>query len=837
MNAPQVHTNGTGKSFLKKAAKLLLYGLLGFVLLIVGAGIWIAANEEKIKSMMIEAINKELKAEIKVGKIDLVFWKHFPLVALEFEKVLIPGNGPTANGENLLDADNLFVQFNLWDILSGNYTISRIELRHGTVHVRHRGGTFGNFDLLKNDSTTSEQPSSIALSKIILDDISLIFEIPDREQAGLAHIHKAVLSGNFKKGGMELNISWEIQLDELRQKEEHLEFHRSFEGKITLSEKDGDLHIPQGRVQTGSMRFDIKGFSGDTYWFDLQGKDLDIQSFLSLLPDKYADMREAYQSKGRFTAQVYLSTDQVRVELGISNGEVKHEQSGIRMENISLSAQYLKEKGSETISITQLIGSVSGDAFQGKLLIPNLSDGNAQWELQGRFDLTHWTSFIPQLPLQQVQGQVELHLAYSGPLKPEEAGQWTHARGEAIFQDVSFSVPGFQLPVEQLQGQFEWTDRGLFAEKLEGRVGRSDVNISGELLGLFNRLSGGTDPLKIQGNWYSRNLYVDELTEALGSGKKDGGFQMPDFLALQCEISVDQLIYKDFTAKSLQAILNIRPDIIVLQNALWSTCSGSMALSGRLIPEQNGFRLQANGNLAQIDVPSIFRSFGNFGQNKLQAEHLAGDLSGSAEVSLKLDGNLKPDVKSTQARLQIRIVQGRLSGFEPLQALSGFIREESLKDIRFETLENEISIRDEMIVIPSMDIRSSALNLVLSGTHSFTNEVDYRFNLLLKDLLAAKFKKRNKQQDEFGEITEEEGGLRLFIKMSGPADNPKMAYDMASVIRKIPEDLRREVQETKKLLREEFGLFARDSSLTPENPLPKRPNNNRVRHRDDFEFE
>jgi hypothetical protein len=60
---------------------------------------------------------------------------------------------------------------------------------------------------------------------------------------------------------------------------------------------------------------------------------------------------------------------------------------------------------------------------------------------------------------------------------------------------------------------------------------------------------------------------------------------------------------------------------------------------------------------------------------------------------------------------------------------------------------------------------------------------------------------------------------------------------MQSVLRKIPEDLKREMQRTSALIREEFGLPPKDTTKRQEPPLPRRPNPNRVRSQDGFEFE
>ena len=68
---------------------------------------------------------------------------------------------------------------------------------------------------------------------------------------------------------------------------------------------------------------------------------------------------------------------------------------------------------------------------------------------------------------------------------------------------------------------------------------------------------------------------------------------------------------------------------------------------------------------------------------------------------------------------------------------------EELKNVKFSTLKNTIRIEHNIIKIPAMEIKSSALSVFISGTHSFDNEIDYQVRLLLSELISQKFRKKN----------------------------------------------------------------------------------------------
>jgi hypothetical protein len=108
------------------------------------------------------------------------------------------------------------------------------------------------------------------------------------------------------------------------------------------------------------------------------------------------------------------------------------------------------------------------------------------------------------------------------------------------------------------------------------------------------------------------------------------------------------------------------------------------------------------------------------------------------------------------------------------------VRLEDLKEVKFSTLENTIEIDNKVITIPAMEIKSSALSVFISGTHTFGQEINYRIKLLLSELISTKFRKKNTQikKSEFGEV-EENGKIfnTVYFKMTGNADEPDISFD------------------------------------------------------------
>ena len=182
------------------------------------------------------------------------------------------------------------------------------------------------------------------------------------------------------------------------------------------------------------------------------------------------------------------------------------------------------------------------------------------------------------------------------------------------------------------------------------------------------------------------------------------------------------------------------------------------------------------------------------------------------------------DLNTLYSGIDLNIENGELNNVEAMKSLSRFIDLKELENIRFATLKNQIEIKKQMIYIPKMEVKSSAIDLTASGTHSFDNRINYRIKLALNDLLARKAKKAKKENDEFGEIADDGlGRTNLFLLMSGTVEKPIIKYDSKSAVQHVKQDLKLEKQTVKSLLNDEFGMLKKDSAL------PRKKTNTPVR--------
>ncbi len=151
-----------------------------------------------------------------------------------------------------------------------------------------------------------------------------------------------------------------------------------------------------------------------------------------------------------------------------------------------------------------------------------------------------------------------------------------------------------------------------------------------------------------------------------------------------------------------------------------------------------------------------------------------------------------------------------------IEALDG-----KLNNISFETLENTIFIKNSTIRIPSMVIESSALDITTEGSHTFNNYIDYKFSFRFREL------KSVKDESEFGEVVDDGTGVRVWVRMFGPLDNPTIEWDKQSKKEQAKENRQEAKNEAFSILKTEFGFKKNDTTV--KQYIPKTQQHEEIR--------
>ena len=799
--------------------------------------------KDTLISAVLDSMNRRLNTKVQVEQVDLTFWSTFPYFSVELRQVRVMEAGTLARPDSLLlQCQSLYLQVKPLDLFQDNPVVRRIAIHHGTLNIRFDPELGNNFSILKEDSLSSESESTFEIEQLRLNNLQIAYgdgkanPLQIKLKTGLfkgafakeSYDLETELNGQLPHfSDLELGLETRVHID--RQKQEHLISHLILRfGAMSVAGK--------GRLNTGDLpEIDV----------EFQGSNLDLSELNRILVkatsnpvwNEYAGQGKVNLS-GRYAGKwLKKKQPELNLSLELKNGEWEYAPTATVLQNINLRGSVqLDAKNAWTIHLPEFSANIKGQQLKGALRYSEPLQGTLELQLQGELDLETWKPFINPDPELKLKGKANLQINYIG-----KTGEWKSASsveqssGRIGLRGVEIAHTGWIHPITNLSANIEIDQSGIRSSELMAQWGESRVAGNLTWIGGLQYALGMDSNLQFTGD-----LHIGFLNPETWMGKSDNTeaapFTWPVNWNHTLSLRIDTLQYKTFRANNLKANLNLQSSNLYLRGLQFTALNGECLGQGQWLNNQGEQQISASFSLGNVNVQELFKQFNNFGQSSLIYQNIEGSLFADVSVKSKLKNDLSLDLPSLLVQTSLNLEKGRLRNFEPLKPLATFIDMNELNDIRFATLSNQIEIKNETIYIPEMSIRSNALDLNLSGTHAFNQTIDYRFNLLMRDLLANKFKIfKSRRQDDYGDIQETESTARIYLKMTGTMDQAKISYDMKNTFQKMGQDMKKEGQTLKDLLKEDFG--APKPGEKPREGPGKRPNSNQVDKSSDFEFE
>lgn len=814
------------KPFYKKITRFFLWFSL-FIILLTCIGVSLVfIYEDEVKGVIIKELNKNLKAEIRIDpkNIDLTFISSFPKCAIEFKNLTAMEAWQVKEKDTLAFVESLSLRFSLKDLFDKKYDIKQISIKNARCYLKVNKKGQPNYEVWKSDDTshTSNDSLKFKLEGIKLKNIIVLFKNNKQKVKLDFIINDLLFKGDFSENNYEMSSEGQVKINSIGFGKITYLKNKNLNLDAALNINSSNYIIKKVDLALNKMFFEANGNfiykdSLENLKLNYNAKNLDIESILSLLPEKYKERINDYKSTGEFFANgdlVYTNTDfSTHTKFGIAKATIEYKPKSSVLTNVVIRGELAMDKTNSHLNIEQFNADLSGDNINGKLFIENFNDPLINASANGKFKLQNFYSFWPIDTLQKLEG----NLKFNGNVK----GKLSDLKQNAFSEKLSL---GLNVEVDSLKVKFKndekeiaiesckiiARDRDINVENFRLKKGKSDVEVNGTIPGMFNYLLDNKAPLIIKGTLISVNFEMEDFIFNGNTSKaaSEGEFSMPANVNLVLDAGIKHFSFGKFEATEITGNFELKNQKAMVSDMKFKTMEGEASVDALVDGSGKELEVSLQSQLKNLNVKKMFFQLNNFGQTTLLDKNINGYITAAINFSGNWNKKLEPLLNSIMCTSDFNIERGELIDFKPLESLAKFVDVQELKRIKFSSLSSNMEIRKSVIYIPKTAIKNSALNLDFSGTHTFNNDVDYHIRLLISDLLA----KKRKADDEFGPVENDPDNRRsAFILMTGNIDNLIIKYDKQGLKQKIKEDIKQEKQNLKQILKEEFGAFKRDT--------------------------
>ena len=831
------------RSFLRRILMGILFTVLSLLLLLV---VIAAFFNKQVSQQLVAEINKNLKTELRVGDASLSLLSGFPSASINLSQVRLKD----ALGGQLLVAEELSFRFDFFSLFSDDLKIHSLRLRDGAIRIMVNRAGKSNTDILKDDNSkkpATESTLRLALEKAELKNVAVLYNnIPTRQTAEML-VSQANAGGNFSAQQFRLSSQANIKIYRLdADSSRYLPgVDLFYDAILAVDLKRGAYALQNADLTIGGNTFKVEGSAiskpeGTDLNFKLVSQDGDISMISNLLPGAYHEYFKEFQSSGNYTCSGTVKgrlskteTPAIGFEVALRDGKVTSEKLQSPLRNVSFNARYnARPDGSGEFELANFKGDFGGQPLSMSLKVNQLEDPIVDFRANGVLPLDAAYGLFDNDLITAGDGLLRINSLtlqgrYADMTSMRRISQ-VNAGGEIQFDNAALTYN--KVPLLAETGLLRLEDNQFQLDSFVLRAGKSDFTLDGSAKNLLpvlfaDSLNTADALLEFNAKLRSQNFDIDQIVQMFSvqtTASEAGGEKMLD--SLKKEKNAERRLSMDKLKGTFEAKINgFKYGKIEGRNfgGLFEFDHNNLNIIGNTSAMQGELALDANARFdlepslkmritaSSLDLETMLAQCENFGQEVITDANMRGRLNGRVVLWAFWDKSGAFDMKRLRALADLQASNGELVGVKMFEDFSTYVHIDDLRRIKFTDMQNYFEIKNQRLYLPVMSIRSSALNMTVSGEHTFTHDIDYKIKINAGQVLLNRLKKYDGDLDP---LPEKKGGFNLYYTIVGNLDK----YDIKRKKRAVKAEFER--SEARKMIiakamASEFGAASANAML------------------------
>ena len=796
-----------------KVAKRILLVLLAVILLLAGtAYVFVLMYKDELSEKVITVAREKYGAIVEVGKVNVSFWENWPRVSVEFADLKLRSTLAPKGSEHLLKAKSVALAFNLRQLFQGKVVLKQISLNGAQVFLLRQVNDSANFIFKKVEPTVekidSDAKFELDLQQIHLKNCKVKFENLLLGQHISIQIKDELTKLQQFSDGAIAQVSGRFISDKIVFNSEKGSFLEALpfelKAKIVWFKKDQSVVVmPGASLSVESEKYAIAALYENTLEKRLaivfDARNGNFEKIRRLLPKKIRTMLSGFNVRDKIAVNaIVVSRIGKREEpylnvqfsgknhnLTIGNSKVPYKAVNFKGSLISLDSTHTHgDPEYARITISPIVGKIYNFPFTATVALQGLN--LPQLDVTGNLNVNASDIDFKVAKDFILQGKMTAVIKYTGPASNLNTKEFLDApmklKATLYFQNISYREFNKRITYV-VNGKAQLNNRDLQFEKLNLKTAFGNAIIKGNAQNFVPYLLGYTNGFKAKLVAKSDNIDLNPLfelkgnkpaakkntTDAISTRERISDSELSHF-DLSIQLFTKQLLVRKVLAEAVAADITYKNNLVQVHSLSANSCGGKMLAK---VSVSNFSKVSGHLNLSNVNVTTLFTQFENFGQDAIKAENLQGALTGEAMVTADLSEMFEIIPGSIKGAVSIKLRDGHLLNFEPLQNLSSLVfRKRDFQDIAFSELKENLQIDGFRVKIEELEVASSVLNFfVVDGLYNFRGISNINLLLPWSNL---KKRKKNELPMGTGQSADDTRGIKL--NYHGPKKNMKVSF-------------------------------------------------------------
>ena len=520
----------------KRLWKLFLYlGLIPLLVLSI-AFAYVYTNQEDILQSQIVNLNKEHAGLVKVGKSNISLFKNFPYVSVRINDLKIL-ESKAKDAPVIADLDDIYIGFNFWDIIKGNYDIKSLALEEGFFNfILHKDGisNLENALSLSGDSNESSAATDIHLKKIKIKNL----DVHKLDESNNIDVETFIYngSGGFKSKGdiinahvethFELNIIKDLDTTYIKHK------HFEFDTDLSFNTSTGLLSLEPTTMQLEHANFQLEGTLDTKNDMDLdlilKGDKSNFDMLIAFAPHDLIPVLESYENAGNIyfngIVKGSLANNKmpfIDATFGTDEAYLENTQKQKRISDLGFEGHFTngEKRSLETMefSLTKMNARLERGNFKGALVVKNFEHPDVNAQVDVDFNLKFIADFFNINSIQDASGNIALKMNFHDIVDLNNPELVLNNLEQAYFSELKVEELNIQsedlpVPIERLDAHITLNGKTAQIKRCDMLLGKSDFSVSGKLSNFPSIIHHTNDSIKLHVDIASKLIDLAELS-------------------------------------------------------------------------------------------------------------------------------------------------------------------------------------------------------------------------------------------------------------------------------------------------------------------------------------
>lgn len=497
--------NSFGAFRFKKIIKPLLLFISVVVIGFSCLFFYVSKNQESLIKDQIAELNKKHKCLITAGKSYLSPFENFPMISFRINDVVIYET-KSKSSTKIIDVREIYVGFNLLDLVSGNLDINTLIFKDGVFNIVFHEDDTTNLENALLLETTNDDDETTSNLEIHLKNISLEnIDLHKLDEATNTDVETFIYWGNssFEKSNSStsFHLDSKLKLDIWNNgaptyfHDKALEIHSD----VIIDNQTGKIDIKPSWVTMEHGDFNIEGTidTKNNMYLDLKlnGSKPSFNMLIAFAPHELVPVLEKYKNEGNiyFNAVVMGPTlhgqmPYINVDFGADEAYLENSKNKERVEDLGFNGHFtngeFKSLESMSFSLKNMNAKLDEGNFRCNLEVNNFEEPDVKMNLNADFNLKFLTKFLNIDSIEDLSGKVTLDLNFHDIIDFDQPEVFLNDLEQSYFSELTIANLNIQsklLPqkIEDLNLHVLLRDKKATLDKLNFKMGDSDFSVTG----------------------------------------------------------------------------------------------------------------------------------------------------------------------------------------------------------------------------------------------------------------------------------------------------------------------------------------------------------------------